>query len=265
MLHFSQMMLKIKTLLTIYGILFMLDIYSRDVVRKLNELEIKVYNYVIRNIDIVGYMTIRQLAEIVGVSTTTILRFCRKLECDGYAEFRVHLRLSTKKKLPKLIDMNSNIMVSFFRSVNCYEFDSSIKKATDMIVSSERRFFIGIGTSGAMAKYGARLLSNCGVFSSYIDDPYYPVSGDILKNTIAIVLSVSGETDEIIRFSNQLIAKKCKILSVTCNEYSRLSKLSDFNISWNMHQDRIDGGVDITTQIPVMYIIESICHQLFSI
>ncbi|HHV8383357.1 TPA: MurR/RpiR family transcriptional regulator [Escherichia coli] len=236
--------------------------YSRDTVRKLNELEMEVYNYVIRNTDIAGYMTIRQLAEAVGVSTTTILRFCRKLECDGYAEFRVRLRLSMENSFSRPIDMNSNIMVNFFRSVDSHEFNSAIEKASNMLVSSERIIFIGIGTSGAMAKYGARLLSNCGLFSSYIDDPYYPASSNILRNTIAVVLSVSGETDEILRLSNQLISKKCKIISVTCNRYSRLSKLSDFNISWNMHQDRIDGGVDITTQIPVLYIIESICRRL---
>lgn len=240
----------------------MINIYSHDAVSKLNELEMKVYNYVIRNMDIAGHMTIRQLAEAAGVSTTTILRFCRKLECDGYAEFRVRLRLSMDNHISRQVDMNSNIMINFFRSVDNIDFDSSIEKATDMLVSAEQIIFVGVGTSGAMAKYGARLLSNCGLFSSYIDDPYYPASGDTMKNTIAIVLSVSGETDEIIRFSNQLISKKCKIISVTCNKYSRLSKLSDFNISWNMHQDRIDGGVDITTQIPALYIIESICRRL---
>jgi DNA-binding MurR/RpiR family transcriptional regulator len=50
----------------------------------LNNLEMMVYNYVIKNRDKVMYMTIRELADAAGVSTTTILRFCRKLSCEGY-------------------------------------------------------------------------------------------------------------------------------------------------------------------------------------
>lgn len=46
-----------------------------------------VYNYVIKNRDKVMYMTIRELADAAGVSTTTILRFCRKLNCEGYLNF----------------------------------------------------------------------------------------------------------------------------------------------------------------------------------
>lgn len=42
----------------------------------------------LQNRDEVMYMTIRELADAAGVSTTTILRFCRKFNCDGYSEFR---------------------------------------------------------------------------------------------------------------------------------------------------------------------------------
>lgn len=44
----------------------------------LNGLELMVYNYVIKNKDKVMYMTIRELADEADVSTTTILRFCKK-------------------------------------------------------------------------------------------------------------------------------------------------------------------------------------------
>ncbi|EIS31404.1 MurR/RpiR family transcriptional regulator, partial [Yersinia pestis] len=45
----------------------------------LNELELIVYNYIIKNTDKVMYMTIRELADASGVSTTTVLRFCKKM------------------------------------------------------------------------------------------------------------------------------------------------------------------------------------------
>ncbi|STW10538.1 phosphosugar-binding transcriptional regulator [Klebsiella pneumoniae subsp. rhinoscleromatis] len=45
--------------------------FSHAAVASLNNLEMMVYHYVIKNCDKVMYMTIRELAEAAGVSTTT--------------------------------------------------------------------------------------------------------------------------------------------------------------------------------------------------
>ena len=58
-----------------------MSMFSHAAVASLNNLEMMVYHYVIKNRDKVMYMTIRELAEAAGVSTTTVLRFCRKLLC----------------------------------------------------------------------------------------------------------------------------------------------------------------------------------------
>ena len=216
-----------------------MSMFSHSAIASLNNLEMMVYNYVIKNRDKVMYMTIRELADAVGVSTTTILRFCRKLNCDGYSVFRVR-----------------------FKSVNNEEFDALLDKAVDIILSSERIIFVGAGTSGSLAKYGARFFSNIGKFSNHIDDPYFPVTNDMAKNALAIVLSVSGETEEILRFASQFSLHHCKVLSVTSHEHSRLAKLADFNLSWHVPQTRIGGVYDITTQIPVIYILESLGRKL---
>ncbi len=43
-------------------------------------------------------MKIRELAEEVHVSTTTILRFCKKVGCEGYSEFRLKLKQEVSSK-----------------------------------------------------------------------------------------------------------------------------------------------------------------------
>nr|VXZ92377.1 6-phospho 3-hexuloisomerase [Klebsiella pneumoniae] len=51
------------------------------------------------------------------------------------------------------------------------------------------------------------------------------------RNALAIVLSVSGETEEILRFASQFSLHHCKVMSITSHEHSRLAKLADFNLS----------------------------------
>ena len=46
----------------------------------------------------VKYMTIRELAEAVHVSASTIIRFCRKTGCEGCPEFRVQFKLFLKEE-----------------------------------------------------------------------------------------------------------------------------------------------------------------------
>ena len=239
-----------------------MSMFSHSAIASLNNLEMMVYNYVIKNRDKVVYMNIRELADAAGVSTTTILRFCRKLNCDGYTEFRVRFKLYLEQNEPQQANFGASEIISFFKSVNNEEFDALLDNAVDIILSSERIIFVGAGTSGSLAKYGARFFSNIGKFSNHIDDPYFPVTNDMAKNALAIVLSVSGETEEILLFASQFSLHHCKVLSVTSHEHSRLAKLADFNLSWHVPQTRIGGVYDITTQIPVIYILESLGRKL---
>jgi DNA-binding MurR/RpiR family transcriptional regulator len=129
--------------------------FSHAAIASLNNLEMMVYNYVVKNRDKVMYMTIRELADGAGVSTTTVLRFCRKLQCEGYSEFRVRFKLYLEQNEPQQANFGASEIISFFKSVNNDEFDTLLDKAVDIILSSERIIFVA-GTSGALAKYGAR-------------------------------------------------------------------------------------------------------------
>ena len=239
-----------------------MSMFSHAAIASLNNLEMLVYHYVIKNRDKVMYMTIRELADAVDVSTTTVLRFCRKLKCEGYSEFRLRFKLYLEQEEPQQANFGASEIISFFKGVNNDEFDKLLDHAVDIILSSERIIFVGAGTSGALAKYGARFFSNVGKFSNHIDDPYFPVTNDMARNALAIVLSVSGETEEILRFATQFSLHNCKVLSVTSHEQSRLAKLADFNLSWHAPQTRVAGVYDITTQIPVIYILESLGRKL---
>ena len=48
--------------------------FTYEEIMSLNELEMNVYQYVLKNKEKTGYMKIRELAEEAHVSTTTVLR-----------------------------------------------------------------------------------------------------------------------------------------------------------------------------------------------
>ena len=79
--------------------------FTHEMIKSFNQLEMDVYNYIISNEEKVVYMKVRELAEAVHVSTTTILRFCKKVGCEGYSEFRLKLKQEVSSKEKKKINL----------------------------------------------------------------------------------------------------------------------------------------------------------------
>lgn len=239
--------------------------FEYEILQSYNELEMLVYNYIMEHKEEARYMTIRELAEAVHVSTSTIIRFCKKTGCEGYAEFRVQFKLflkeekENKKKLSQ--DNGVDEIIYFLHTVTSTAYEESIVKVTEMIQEAGQLIFIGIGTSGILGKYGARYFSNIGKFSQYIEDPYYPIGNDMEK-TVVIALSESGETQQTLKLAERFKRHNCKIFSITNGSSCTLAKMSDYNLSYFVPKRLVQEEYNITTQVPVIYLLETIGRRL---
>lgn len=236
--------------------------FSYDVIQKFNETEMRIYKFIVDNGEKVPYMTIRELAAGMQVSTSTILRFCNKLNCEGYKEFKESLKkyLCQVKEMPPQNDLTE--LLDYFKRTNTNAFEQKIEQGTDFIRKAETVIFIGGGSSGTLARYGARYFSNLGKFSIGLEDAYYPITKDIASPTVIIALSVSGETKEIISLIDRFKTNKCNILSITNQASSTIAKMSDWNISYNMNMQKVNGGYNATTQVPVLFLIETLARRI---
>jgi DNA-binding MurR/RpiR family transcriptional regulator len=239
--------------------------FGYEVLQSYNELELLVYNYVMDHKEEVKYMTIRELSDAVHVSTSTIIRFCKKTGCDGYSEFRVQFKLFLKNELENNKKMlNDNVgdeIMYFLHNVTSTEYEKSIVIVTEMIQKAGQLIFIGIGTSGILGKYGARYFSNIGKFSQYIEDPYYPIGND-MGGTVVIALSESGETQQTLRLAERFKRHNCKIFSITNGSSCTLAKISDYNLAYFVPKHMVQDEYNITTQVPVIYLLETIGRRL---
>lgn len=189
--------------------------FSYEEIQKFNETEILIYKFIISNIEKIPYMTIRELASDIHISTSTLLRFCNKNGFEGYSEFKkaindeIHL-LKTQPPLEDLQELNL-----FFQRTNSSAFERKLSSAIEIIKNSDYLIFIGNGSSGTLAKYGARLFSNMGKFSVGLEDTFYPIETYSYKNAVIIALSESGETKGVVDMVRQFQQKKCMVLSIT--------------------------------------------------
>lgn len=208
-------------------------------------------------------MPIKELAAMAHVSTATILRFCRKCGADGYSEFKIKYREHLEGKRDALKDDGTAELQSFVNQARSEDFQESIEMAFQYLRKSRCTIFIGVGSSGMLGKYGARYFSNVGRFSLFIDDPWLPVLQDLAENTVTIALSESGLTGQTITIASQLQERGSRLISITNNANSVLARMADCNISYHVAEALVNER-NVTTQIPVIYIIETLAKKLYN-
>ena len=235
--------------------------FSNEVITSFNELETSLYNYICQNGDKVAYMRIRELADETHVSTATILRFCRKVNCEGFSEFKVKLKMHLEGNKKTVIKSVHHSVVEFFERTLKGDIEVKIKQAASLVNTAENVIFIGIGSSGILAEYGVRYFSSLGKFSLYIKDPHFPIHTKLRNNSVTIALSVSGENNFTVTHLNQLKQEGSKIISITNNKLSTIAKISDINIPYYVTEEFVEEA-NITTQVPVVYILESMAREI---
>ena len=226
--------------------------FAYEVLESYNDLEMLVYSYVMEHKEEVKYMTIRELAEAVHVSTSTVIRFCKKTGCEGYSEFKLRFKqfLEEDKKKKEIRDSGVDEIMYFFHTMTSNRYEEKINEVVTHLKTAKHIVFIGIGTSGILGKYGARYFSNIGKYSQYIEDPYYPITVD-LDSTVVIALSESGETQQVIHLAEHFKRHNAKIFSITNGGESTLAKISDYHLSYYVGHHLVHNEYNITTQVPV--------------
>ncbi|MDD2958828.1 MAG: MurR/RpiR family transcriptional regulator [Lachnospiraceae bacterium] len=232
-----------------------------ETIKTFNDLEMLVYNYVMKNKQTVIYMTVRELADAVHVSASTVIRFCKKAGFEGFSEFKVCFRMYLKKEETQKTEEDLQELQDYFQKAETESFQNNLNEIAAVVKSAKRVIFIGLGTSGILGKYGARCFSNEGKYSQYIEDPFLPISEE-MGESVVIALSVSGETEQIIQMVNRFRQNNCRIISITNRNSTTLAKMSDYNLSYYVMEHDKGNHINTTTQIPVLYLIEAIGRRL---
>lgn len=235
--------------------------FSNEIIASFNDLETSIYHYICQNKEKIPYMRIRELADETHVSTATILRFCRKLNCEGFTEFKIKFKLYLQENKMTSIKGSKQSIVEFFERTLRGDLDEKIIEAAELINTADNIIFIGIGSSGILAEYGARYFSSLGKFSLYIKDPHFPIHSSIRSSSATIALSVSGETPFTVTHLNQLKQEGSKIISITNSRLSTIAKVSDLNIAYYVTEETFEQS-NITTQVPVVYILEAVAREI---
>lgn len=231
---------------------------QKELIQSFQDKELQVYRYVEANKEKASYMRIRELASACEVSTATVLRFVKKLGLESYQEFKYWCKQETEETV---VLGETKEIIDCITKLDSPYYMEQIQEAADIIEDSDMVIFAGIGNSGGIAHYGARVFSNAGTFALCQDDPFYHTVC-VKGKPVVIVLSVSGETPELIQQLQGYHQQGCPLLCVTTSAKGAVSKMCDLTIAYHLQYRAIQPSCDFSSQIPAVYLIEAIAKEL---
>ena len=131
--------------------------------------------------------------------------------------------------LKELIQKDRDYLNQFFDQLDSAPIETLLEMLTKL---KGTVFFTGVGKSGLIAKKIAMTMTSTGTRALFIS-PTDALHGDIgiaSEEDVFILLSKSGESDELLNLIPSLRSRKIKLVAVTSNNKSRLSKASDLMI-----------------------------------
>lgn len=247
-------------------------------IKSFNEIEMEMYHFTMQNKNLVPYMTIREFAAVVHSSPPSVLRFCRKVGYSGFMEFKKCCKQDLEQSTTMDQEKDSGILLEeFLTRIDTAAYQEKLQCAAVMLAEAERIFCAGNGASGSIAYYAASYFTACGKFANFVDGRFLK-SVHRLTADLYILFSVSGESENMINFIQRINENKGKSLVITNSNFSTLAKFADFVLPYNIYYmkdsyksttsineiDKFEHRVDdLSTQLPVVYLIETLAKMIF--
>lgn len=195
-----------------------------------------------------GELSIHEIAEKTYSSPSTVIRLCKKVGFNGYKDFRKSLlyetavrKESTMKHMEEIRQEDSleeivnkvtvkNIM-SLENTQKLIDLDV-LRKSVDLLFNAENIYLFGLGASLVVAQDAylkfLRICKPCFIGSDL--HAQYLQAMNARKGSVAIILSYSGRTQEMIRCAEELNKNGVPIILITKFGSSPLAKMADCNL-----------------------------------
>lgn len=206
--------------------------------------EQKVMDFLRANEDSVMELSISQIAEGAGVSSPTVVRFCKSLGFEGLKDFKINFQAETRKtrKISEPITWDSTEaeMVDLMREKSVFAVQSLFSidnmeastRIAEAIVEADNIEVIGMGGSAIIAEYLFKELLRYGKKASLLNDPYMMVHNTVGRSErdICIAVSCSGTNNDVLTAVSRAKKEGKRIYSITNNEDSTLAEMSETHI-----------------------------------
>ena len=208
--------------------------YFPDADTHLTYAESLIFEYLEKNLADIQLLTITKVAEINNVSTTTVVRLCKKLKMKGFSRLKFKLeRIYESQQLSAEDHFYESIERNFEETLK-HNPQDFIDQLSLLLRDKLQIYIFAIGLSKACGDYLELALQQLGLNCSFIYDHQVIWSFDrsTIPNSLAIFISNSGESEELIALLKRIKNNPdLTTLSIVNQPNSQMGMLTDFSLN----------------------------------
>ena len=199
----------------------------------LNQTDMLIWKYIFNHKVLCRHMSIHDLAHECNVSSTTIVRFAKKLSLEGFSDLKAVLKLTDEKRVFGK-DPDVLASVATFYQHTCREIvKRNFDDASQLMYKARRGFAYASGY------VQSNVVQELKRMFFYDDVMIYEVKGQeefhslvrlMTKDDLVIMVSLSGETPLAVEFAQKLQLKEVPLISITQLRDNTLASLSTENL-----------------------------------
>lgn len=212
----------------------------------LTETEKKIASYILHNPDRVTKMTVKELAANCDTVQSAVIRFCKSIGVEGFADLKLALaRETVSEKLTENLpafsrnDDTQALFQKVFSSgirtlkdtLSMLDIDI-IEKIVNLLAEAKNVYIFGIGTSSTVAMDAGYRFSQFGIPAHACTDQLFMnvIAGNLKPGDVAFGISHSGQTKAAVDSLRRAKAAGAVTIALTSFADSLLSRESDFSI-----------------------------------
>ncbi|MGN0417000.1 MurR/RpiR family transcriptional regulator [Anaerostipes faecalis] len=228
--------------------------------------ELEIMQYVHDHSDEVTSMSIQTFAKKINYSTSTVIRFCRKIGFSGFPEFKYYLKNLNIQK-------DSNPVSS---DISIESIKNSIKadlESTSSLLNSDDIFQIArlFASNPPIYLYSPAGLTDIAVsylesmlFISDCQKVYKTTASKALrhfiqtakKESIFIFISNSGRFESTLNLAKEARLHSMTVISISSIENNDLAEVSNYNLRFFSKKHENDGA-DLTSRLSSFFVLSS--------
>lgn len=233
--------------------------FTYSQVENLNEAELCVYNYIVKNLKHILNISVRELADEVHVSTATVMLFCKKMGYSGFSELKYKIKEFYEQQ-DHADNYEISDIVGFVEHIQSNDYLESLKKAADLIKGADTFQIFGLGVCRDIAKYTAQRFCRAGFYCYGIDDVNYPIL-EVPEGAHSVILFIYNHFYQKVIFDqiNRYKSKNYIIIMISLAHVGKFSQLCDLIIYASngiMKVGQVESGV------PMLYTLEKLTDEV---
>jgi DNA-binding MurR/RpiR family transcriptional regulator len=217
----------------------------RGMLEQMSVIERKLADFILDNAHLLRDYSSQQLADAVGTSQSSVVKFCQKLGYKGYPDLKLAVNEAvitattlnrdnnepdpTQNGLVNLVEQLQFSLQSHLRGILEVNSEKALQDSADLLAQADKVLIAGFGKSGIVAHDMQFRLLQLGKLALLHSDPAIALqlASTLSHNSILLLVSESGHNTDLLKLAKYAKQRQIRIISLTGYKTNALSLAAD--------------------------------------